>query len=131
MISGDNSLDAAATALKKSICGCRWAHSENRTDGRMSGGREKTALAFGALLISALALGGCSISIADLPLAGTPADAPARPKEAGAYLPVNELPPNREEAAMNPAERAKIQSELVAARERQTTATAAKDAAAK
>src|ERR1700676_2330789 len=104
---------------------------KSRTDGRMSAGREKRALALGALLISALALGGCSISIADLPLAGTPADAPARPKEAGAYLPVNELPPNREEAAMNPAERAKIQSELVAARERQATATAAKDAAAK
>ena len=97
----------------------------------MSGGREKRARAFAALLISALALGGCSISIADLPLAGTPADAPARPKETGAYLPVNELPPNREEAAMNPAERAKIQSELVAARERQATATAAKDTAAK
>ena len=97
----------------------------------MSGGREKRARAFGALLISALALGGCSISIADLPLAGTPADAPARPKETGAYLPVNELPPNREEAAMNPAERAKIQSELVAARERQASAAAAKDTAAK
>ena len=97
----------------------------------MSAGREKTALAFAALLISALALGGCSISIADLPLAGTPADAPARPKESGAYLPVNELPPEREEAAMNPAERAKIRSELVAARERQAAATAAKDAAAK
>jgi hypothetical protein len=104
---------------------------KNRTDGPMSGGRGKRARALGALLISALALGGCSISIADLPLAGTPADAPARPKETGAYLPVNERPPDREEAAMNPAERAKIQSELVAARERQATATAAKDAAAK
>ena len=93
--------------------------------------RKTRALALGALLASALALGGCSISIADLPLAGTPADAPARPKEAGAYLPVNELPPDRDEAAMNPTERAKIQSELVAARERQATATAAKDAAAK
>src|SRR5580704_2212745 len=97
----------------------------------MSVDRKKSALMAGVLLISALALGGCSISIADLPLAGTPADAPARPKEAGAYLPVNELPPDREEAAMNPAERAKIRSELVAARERQATATAAKDAAAK
>jgi len=97
----------------------------------MSGGREKRARALGALLIAALALGGCSISIADLPLAGTPADAPGRPKETGAYLPVNERPADREEAAMNPAERAKIQSELVAARERQATATAAKDAAAK
>jgi hypothetical protein len=97
----------------------------------MSAGREKRALALGALLMSALALGGCSISIADLPLAGTPADAPARSKETGAYLPVNELPPDREEAAMNPAERVKIQSELVAARERQASAPAAKDPAAK
>jgi len=97
----------------------------------MSAGREKRALALGALLMSALALGGCSTSIADLPLGGTPADAPARPKETGAFLPVNQLPPDREEAAMNPAERAKIQSELVAARERQASATAAKDAATK
>ena len=97
----------------------------------MSVDREKRALALGALLLSALALGGCSISIADLPLVGTPADAPARAKETGAYLPVNALPPDRDEAAMNPAERAKIQSELVAARERQASATAAKDSAAK
>jgi hypothetical protein len=93
--------------------------------------RKKRALAWGALLLSALALGGCSISIADLPLVGTPADAPASPKETGAYLPVNQLPPDRDEAAMNPAERAKIQSELVAARERQASAAAAKDSAAK
>jgi hypothetical protein len=97
----------------------------------MPTGRKSRGLAVGALLLSALALGGCSISIADLPLGGTPADAPARPKEGGAYLPVNQLPPDREEAAMNPAERAKIQSELVAARERQASAAAAKDAAAK
>ncbi len=96
----------------------------------MSVDREKRALALGALTAAALALGGCSISIADLPLVGTPADAPARAKETGAYLPVNELPPDRDEAAMKPAERAKIQSELVAARERQASA-AAKDSAAK
>ncbi len=77
----------------------------------MSVDREKRALALGGLLLSALALGGCSISIADLPL--------------------NDLPPDRDEAAMNPAERAKIQSELVAARERQASAAAAKDSAAK
>jgi hypothetical protein len=100
-------------------------------NGRMSAGREKRALVWGALLLSALAVGGCSISIADLPLAGTPADAPARPKESGAYLPVNELPPDREEAAMNPAERAKIQKELAAARDRQASATVAKDSGAK
>ena len=93
----------------------------------MSIDRNKRALALGALLLSALALGGCSISIADLPLVGTPADAPGRPKEAGAYLPVNELPPDRDEAAMDPAQRAKIQNELVAARDRQASALAAKD----
>jgi len=97
----------------------------------MSLGRKKRALALGALLLSALALGGCSISIADLPLVGTPSDAPSRPKEAGAYLPVNELPPDRDEAAMDPAQRAKIQKELVAARDHQASVTAAKDAAAK
>jgi hypothetical protein len=93
----------------------------------MSADRKKRALAWGALLLSALALGGCSISIADLPLVGTPAEAPARPKEAGGYLPVNELPPDREEAAMPLTERAKIQSELVAARDRQASAAAGKD----
>jgi hypothetical protein len=84
-----------------------------------------------ALGVGTLVLGGCSLSIADLPLTGTPADAPPRSKDAAGYLPVNELPPDREEAAMNPAERAKVQSELVAARERQAAAIAAKEAAAK
>ena len=97
----------------------------------MSGNRKKRALALGALLASALALGGCSISIADLPLVGTPADAPERSKEAGAYLPVHDLPPDRAEPELAPAERAKIQAELVAARDRQASAAAAKDAAAK
>jgi hypothetical protein len=93
--------------------------------------RNKRALAFASLLSSALALGGCATSIADLPLVGTPADAPARPKEAGAYLPVHDLPPDREEAALPPAERAKIAAELAAARDRQASAPAAKDPAAK
>ncbi|HLX18355.1 MAG TPA: hypothetical protein VKS24_24460 [Bradyrhizobium sp.] len=84
----------------------------------------------GALLLAALAMGGCSIPISDMP-GGTSADAQARPKDSGGYLPVNQLPPDRDEAAMNPAERAKVQSELVAARDRQASAVAAKDAAAK
>jgi hypothetical protein len=87
-------------------------------------------LAAAALLLLALALGGCSSSIADLPLIGTPADAPARPKEAGGYLPVHDLPPDRDEAALKPAEQAKIEKELIAARDRQAS-TAAKDPAAK
>ena len=97
----------------------------------MSVDRKKSALAAGVLLLSALALGGCSTSIADLPLVGTPADAPARPKEAGAYLPVHDLPPNRDEAAMDPAERARLQAELLAARDRQASVAATQNPAAK
>lgn len=88
-------------------------------------------LATGALLIAALVLGGCSTTIADLPAVGTPADAPERPKEAGAYLPVHDLPPDRVDAIISPAERTKIEAELVAARERQATATETKDGKAK
>ena len=79
-------------------------------------------LALAALLMSALALSGCATSIADMPLAGTPADAPARPKEPGSYLPVNDLPPDRDDSTMDPAQRAKIQAELSAARDRQVAA---------
>jgi hypothetical protein len=94
-------------------------------------GRKNKALAWGALLLSALALGGCSTSIADLPIVGTPADAPARQKDAGAYLPVEDLPPNRDQAAIAPAEQAKIKAELLAARDRQASTSAAPDSAAK
>ncbi|MEH2534003.1 hypothetical protein V1277_006702 [Bradyrhizobium sp. AZCC 1588] len=74
------------------------------------------------LLAAALALGGCSTQIADMPGFGLPADAPERPKEAGGYLPVHDLPPDRNEEAMKPAELAKIQAELTAARDRQAAA---------
>jgi len=37
---------------------------------------------------------------------------------------VNDLPRDRDEAAMDPAQRAKIQNELIAARDRQAAATA-------
>jgi hypothetical protein len=92
-------------------------------------------LASGALLIAALALGcslgGCSTTIADLPAVGTPTGAPERPKEAGAYLPVHDLPPDRVDAIISPVERTKIEAELVAARERQAAVTDPKDGKAK
>ena len=88
-------------------------------------GRPKRWLVAGALVACALALAGCSTSIADLPIVGTPADAPARPKEPGSYLPVNNLPPDRDEDAMDPATRAKLKAELAAARDRQAAAAAA------
>ncbi|MGZ5940757.1 MAG: hypothetical protein ACXWLD_12140 [Rhizomicrobium sp.] len=97
----------------------------------MSVDRQNRAWVVGTLLLSAVALGGCSSSIADMPLLGTPADAPARPKEAGGYLPVHDLPPDREEAALPPAEQAKIEKELIAARDRQASAAAAKEQGAK
>jgi len=87
-------------------------------------------LTIGTLFASALAVGGCSTSIADLPGVGLPADAPQRPKEAGGYLPVHDLPPDRNEAALKPTEQAKIQADLIAARDRQAS-TAAQNPAAK
>jgi len=75
----------------------------------------------GMLLAASLALGGCSTQIADLPAVGLPADAPPRPKEAGSYLPVHDLPPERAESAMKPDEQKRIQSELIAARDRQAS----------
>ena len=63
------------------------------TSGTMLANRQRRTLAFAALFCAGVAvsvtLGGCSSQIADLPVIGTPADAPARPKEPGAYLPVN------------------------------------------
>lgn len=77
-----------------------------------------------ALLAAGLALGGCSTQIADMPAVGVPAGVPERPKEAGGYLPVHDLPPDRNEEAMQPAELSKIQAELTAARDRQATSAA-------
>jgi hypothetical protein len=95
----------------------------------MPTGQIKMALAVGTLLL-ALPAGGCSTSIADLPLVGVPADAPARPKEVGAYPAVHDLPQDRPEAALDAAERAKISNELIAARDRQASIAAAEAAAA-
>ena len=97
----------------------------------MSAGRPNRVVAWGVLLMAALALGGCSSTIADLPVVGTPADAPARPKEAGAYLPVHDLPPDRDQAVIPPKERAKIESELIAARDRQASTASGQSGAAK
>lgn len=75
--------------------------------------------------MAAFALAGCSSSIADLPLGSPAADASAHPKEPDGYLPVHDIPPERDEAVIPPDQRAKIQSELIAARDRQASSTAA------
>jgi hypothetical protein len=92
----------------------------------MSVDRGKRVLVGGALLVAALALGGCSTSVADLPLFGNASDPHA--KDAVGYLPVENLPPNRDEAVIAPDEQAQIKAELLAARDRQASAIA-KDAA--
>ena len=89
----------------------------------MSVDRHKRAFAFGALGLSALALAGCSSPIADLPSLGTPADASAHGKDASTYLPVHDLPPDRDEAVIPPDQRAKIEAELIKARDRQASTT--------
>lgn len=76
-----------------------------------------------ALVMAGCALGGCSVSLSDMPLLGS-SDTPAKPKEADAFPAVNDLPANREEAVLAPSERNKIEQELIAARERQANANA-------
>jgi hypothetical protein len=95
----------------------------------MSLHRQRRALAVGALALAASALAGCSSPIADLPSPGPPADAPA--KSADTYLPVHDLPPDRDQTVIPPDQRAKIEAELIAARDRQASAQAAKDQTAK
>jgi hypothetical protein len=104
--------------------------SEAGTFVEMSAGRQSRVVVWGVLLTAALTLGGCSSTIADLPVVGTPADAPARPKEAGAYLPVHDLPPDRDAEVIPPKERTKIEAELIAARDRQAQAVNAQGSTA-
>jgi hypothetical protein len=76
-----------------------------------------------ALVVAALALSGCSTSIADITGFGA-SDAP-KPKEPSGYLPVHDLPPPRDEPVIKPADQTKIQADLLAMRDRQAAAAAA------
>jgi phosphoribosylcarboxyaminoimidazole (NCAIR) mutase len=93
----------------------------------MPTGRIRYILALAALLL-ALPVGGCATSVADLPVVGVPADAPARPKEVRAYPAVHDMPQDRPEAAMDTAERNRVASDLIAARDHQAAAAAAANA---
>ena len=81
-----------------------------------------------AILVLALALAGCA-SVADVPLIGVPANAPPRPEAAGAYLPVHDVPPPRQEQMLSLDDQTRIEKELSEARSK-GKATAASDAAA-
>jgi hypothetical protein len=85
--------------------------------------RRRTALAVGALLLLSLSFGGCATSTGSSPM-----DARAEasvPPPTSVYLPVEDLPPQRENPAMTPDERLKLKKELIAARDRQAKAVKA------
>jgi hypothetical protein len=76
------------------------------------------ALAAAALLL-AVSLGGCATSTAGSSLMDARAEMPTHPKTGG-YLPVEDLPPDRQ--IMTSDEQSKLKSELIAARARQEAA---------
>ena len=72
-----------------------------------------------AVLALGQMLGACASHVSDLPVVGLPADTPARPAVAPAYLPVNDTPPPRADTPLTPEQRAQLARELTAARDRQ------------
>lgn len=59
--------------------------------------------------------------MADLPLVGLPANTPARPATPGEYMPVHDTPPARDDVVLDPAQQAKLEKDLIAARDRQAS----------
>src|SRR5260370_41721951 len=86
----------------------------------VSNERKITALAAGALLLSCLSLGGCATSTAGSSLMDARAE--AAPPNTSVYPLLGDLPPKREQPAMTPYERFKLQTELIAPRDRQAPA---------
>ncbi|MCG6203577.1 hypothetical protein LPW26_02900 [Rhodopseudomonas sp. HC1] len=107
-----------------------------RTLRHLGAGRGRAAVLLVALGFGTLGLGGCSISVSDMPILGG-SERAEQPKDQQGFPAVNDLPANRDEAVLAPAERNKIEQELIAARERQAASNAnasaapAKPAAAK
>lgn len=95
----------------------------------VSSERKITALAAGVLLLSSLSLGGCASSTAGSPLMDARAEASLLPKTS-VYPPLEDPTTKREKDAMTPAERLKLQKELIAARDRQAAGGKARGAAA-
>ena len=80
-----------------------------------------TAFALGVSVLLSLSLGGCVTADGGSSLMDAHAEAPA-PAQTSGYLPVEDLPPARGQAAITPVEQAKLKKELLAARDRQAAA---------
>jgi len=85
--------------------------------------------ALASLLLLSLSLGGCATATAGSSLMDARAEASA-PSKASIYLPVEDLPPNREKPAMTADEMSKLKKDLSAARDRQTATVKARGGAA-
>ena len=91
------------------------------------GARKRRALVGGvAVTLLALSLGGCSTSIADLPFGSSDGS-----KDVSAYPAVHDMPAPRDDTPLAPAEQAKVEQELIAARDHQTPPAAATTTATK
>jgi hypothetical protein len=77
-----------------------------------------------AVLVLTVSLGGCATSIAGSSLMDARAEAPAPPKTSG-YLPVEDLPQNRQIQIMTADEQSRLKKELIAAHDRQAAAAKA------
>jgi hypothetical protein len=87
----------------------------------VSNERKIRALAAGALLLSNISLGGCATSTAGSSQMDARAEAPMVPRTS-VYPALEDPAAKREKTAMTPAERLKLQKELIAARDRQAAA---------
>jgi hypothetical protein len=79
-----------------------------------------------ALLLLSLSLAGCVTTNPGSSVMDARAEAPA-PATENAYLPVEDLPPNREAPTMTTDAQAKLKKELVDARNRQAAVAKAKN----
>ena len=82
----------------------------------------------GALFASVLSLAGCATAAVHPGGAASPMDAQASmaTKDANHYPAIHDMPPQRTEPLISPAEEARIRSDLIAARDRQARAAVAK-----
>ncbi|MEI9923034.1 MAG: hypothetical protein WDN50_05410 [Bradyrhizobium sp.] len=87
-----------------------------------------TGPAVAVLLLLSLSLGGCATSTTGSSLMDARAQVIASPKTS-AYLPVEDMPPDRQTPTMTTDETSKLKKELLAARDRQAAAVKGREAA--